>query len=269
MIISNHSVAERNQIVNEYRQLISDLGHIGKKIRQMKSDTDLRREKLENDEIVILRKIDKIIDAYWNWIPEISLSQCPFCNKELCYPFDPVDLKGFWWMDRTQRPFKKPQFCEHFNLILGAVNLNGLPPEGGPFESRPGPDVPYIIPRILEMPTMVAVISSIEMDCGYTAYPIAYYSEIPPVAGSLTQSWARKEYYFTLDNGKSGWDIVSDSYDFDLLPWLKADKISLFQNGRIITKKNDLENHPFMHVKGARRSQSIINDELSFSYDSS
>ncbi len=263
MVISNQAVEERNQIVNEYIQEISDLGDIEDKVDQMilDSDSDSDWQELENDRIVILRKIDEIIDRYWKWIPDIPLSQCPFCNTKLYYPFDPIDLKGFWWMDRTQIGFKKPRSCEHFNLLLGAVNLNNFPPKSGPFESRPGPDVPYVIPRILEMPTMVAVISSIEMHCGYTAYPIAYYSQIPPAAGSLTQTWARKEYYFTLDNGESGWDIVSDSYDFDLLPWLEADKINLFQDERIITKKNDLKEYPFMNVKGSRKSQCIIGDK--------
>lgn len=261
MMISTYSVEERNQIVNEYLQKISDLGDIEKKIDQVMLDSDSRWQELENDRIIMLRKIDKIIDRYWNWVPEILLSQCPFCNTKLYYPFDPIDLKGFWWMDRTQRPMKKPLACEHFNLLLGAVNVNNLPPQGGPYESRPGPDVPYVIPRILEMPSMIAVISSIEMHCGYTAYPIAYYSQIPPVAGSLTQSWARKEYYFTQDNRESGWDIVSDSYDFNLLPWIKADKLNLFQEGQIITKKNDIKDNPLMHVEGTRKSQCIIGDK--------
>jgi len=254
MIISNHSIAERNQIVNEYYQLISNLGELEKKIRQMMSDEDPQWEELENNRIPILRKIDKIIDAYWKWIPEIPLSRCPFCNTELCYTFDPIDLKGFWWVDRTQRPFKKPQSCEHFNLLLGVVNLNNLPLEKSSFQSNPGPDVPYVIPRILEMDTMTAVISSIEMNCGYTAYPIAYYSKIPPLAGSLTQSWARKEYYFTLDNGESGWDIIFDTYDYNLLPWLKKEKIRLLEDDKFITIKDDPKDHPFMHVKGEKSS---------------
>ena len=263
-LLSSESIARRNRIIREHRTLIHEIRGIEKKVRQMLSDSDSRWRELENDRNAILKKVERTVEEYWSWIPTISLSLCPFCNVELRHPFDPVDLNGFWWMDRTRRPGREPKACEHFNLLLGAVNLNGLSPRGGPFEGRPGPDVPYVIPRILEMPTMLAVISSIAMNCGYTAYPVAYYSQISPAGGSLTQTWAEAEYYFTLEDGKTGWNMVSNSYDYDLLPWLKAGKIRWIEGGRLSSVDDDPEDCPFLDVKGMRRPQVIIEDELSY-----
>ncbi len=262
MIITNESITKRDSIIQEHKSLISEMRGIEDEVERMLSDSDSHWMKLEDDRNAILQKVERTIDEYWDWIPMISLSRCPFCDAELCHPFDPVDMNGFWWMDRTQRPCEEPETCGHFNLLLGAVNLNGLPAQGGPFESRPGPDVPYVIPRILEMPTMLAVISSITMHCGYTAYPVAYYSEIPTASGSLTQTWAQSEYYFTLENGTTGWNVVFDSYDFELLPWLQAGKIRWIQGGRLNPEVVNSEACPFLDVKGMRRSQIVIDDEL-------
>ena len=264
MIISAESITRRNSIVREHLTLIREIRGIEDEIERMLSDSDSHWRELENDRHAILKKVERTIDEYWGWIPMISLSRCPFCNAELRHPFDPVDLNGFWWMDRTQRPCEEPETCGHFNLLLGAVNLNGLPPQGGPFECRPGPDVPYVIPRILEMTTMLAVISSIAMHCGYTAYPVAYYSQILPASGSLTQTWAQAEYYFTLENGTTGWNVVFDSYDFDLRPWLQAGKIRWIQGGRLNPEVAKPEACPFLDVKGMRRSQIVIEDELRY-----
>jgi hypothetical protein len=63
------------------------------------------------------------------------------------------------------------------HVLRGAVNFNNLRPVAGRIEVWPGPEVPYVIPRLLEMPGMLAVISHIGMDTGYTVYPIAYSAE--------------------------------------------------------------------------------------------
>jgi len=164
-------------------------------------------------------------------------------------------------MDRTQRPVKEPKSCEHFRLLLGAVNLNGLAPQENLFECRPGPDTPYVIARILQMPSMEAVISSIPMDCGYTAFPIVYFSQEPPENGSLTQSWAQKEYYFTSKEGKRGWNIVDDDNDYDLLPWLKKGKLRWLKDGSLSPKGVDVKLFPFSDLKGKQRPQIIIENE--------
>ncbi len=262
--LSSESIARRNRIIEEHRTLVLEIRSIENDIERMLADSDSRWKEREKERIPFLLKVDRLIDKYWDWIPTVSISRCPLCKAELFRPFDPIDLSGFWWMDRTQRPCEEQSPCSHFNLLLGAVNLNKLPPHSGLFESRPGPDVPYVIPRILEMPTMKAVISSISMHCGYSAYPIVYYSEIPPTGGSLTQTWTQPEYHFTLEDGRTGWNIVHDSYDFDLLPWLKAGKVRWIEGNKLNPEKATPEECPYLDMKGMRKSQVFIDNELRY-----
>jgi len=263
-MISEKSVLKRNKIIEEHRNLIFKIRGIEADVSQMLKDSDSKWRELEKTRNEKLRKVDQLINAYWECIPSIKLSLCPFCNAELRRVFDLIDLNGFWWMDRTQRPALEPESCEHFQLLLGAVNMNGLNPEGGLFESRPGPDVPYVIPRILEMPTIEAVISSIPMKCGYVAYPIAYFSKEPLASGLLTQSWAQKQYRFNTDDGKTGWNIVEDSCDFDLLPWIKSGKVKWVVDGRLNTLSDSPQACPFLELKGMERQQILRHNELSY-----
>jgi hypothetical protein len=223
---------ERQGIIQSHRQLVLQLRDLEKQIEALLAINDPQWRKLESQRSELRKQIEPLIEAYWQWIPQVELSQCPYCQQGLMLPFDAEDLNGFWWMDRTQRPAAQvPQACEHFRLLLGAVNFNGLKPEATLFESHPGPNKPFVIPRILQMPSMLAVISEIPMDCGYTAYPIAYFSKETPAKGSLTQAWARKEYVFTLDDGSKGWDIKSEQEDFDLKAWGASKKLLIYREG--------------------------------------
>jgi hypothetical protein len=54
--------------------------------------------------------------------------------------------------------------CPHFCVLGGAVNYQGLPPLGGNQEVIPGPEIPFVYPRLLALPGVVAVISSLPME---------------------------------------------------------------------------------------------------------
>lgn len=222
---SSTSLRERNHIINEHRKVVLEMRRIEKDIEQLLKVNDPYWKNLEQERNKLYVQIEPLIEKYWNWIAPVVLSRCPFCEQDLLRLFDPVDLNGFWWMDRTQRPRPEPKCCEHFCLLLGALNTNGLPLTETLFECRPGPQAPYVIRRILEMPTMTAVVSSIKMHCGYSVYPIAYFSKIPPKERALTQSWAQKQYNITLKNGRSGWDITDDVYDHGLAFWIGQGKL--------------------------------------------
>ncbi|MGE0268833.1 MAG: hypothetical protein AB7S78_10325 [Candidatus Omnitrophota bacterium] len=221
MSIQPESALERKTILDLHRKLILEIRAIEEEIRRHKSSS----MELENKRSALVKQIEPLVRRYWNWIPDVTLSRCPFCLEKLFRKFDPVDFNGFWWMDRTQRSVQEPDCCEHFCLLSGAVDLNGHSLPATLFECKPGPQKSFVIPRILLMPAMKAVISSIQMECGFTAIPIVYFSEHPPTGRSLAQSWARKEYHFTLEDGKSGWDIVEDDYDFNLDPWVEKGKL--------------------------------------------
>jgi len=220
-MITNVSIQQRNTILEKHRALILNIRGLEAQIKKDKA----RAVELERERSTLLKKIEPLILEYWEWIPAVYVSRCPICHEKLYRRFDPVDLNGFWWMDRTQRPVKEPPCCPHFCLLLGAVDRHGIAFKGTLFECHPGPEQPFVVPRILEMPQMMAVVTFIPMTCGFTAYPVAYFSEQPPQGRNLSQSWARKEYHFTLEDGRKGWDIIEDEYDFDLDPWIEQGKV--------------------------------------------
>ena len=270
---STESITERNRVIDAHRRLILEIRELEPEISKLAAVSDPRWRELEQKRSALLRGIEPLIQEYWNWVPAVRLSRCPFCQKDLARLFDPVDLAGFWWMDRTQRLRPEPECCEHFCLLLGAVNLNGLAPRGGLFECRPGPDMPYVIARILEMPTMTAVVSCIPMQCGYNAYPAVYFSQTPPNKGSLTQSWSRKEYRFTLEDGRSAWDITHEADDYDLTPWITRGKLRWFHEGALSPADasaqaclSGRQAHPFQNVAGKARSQILIDNQLRYVY---
>ena len=220
-MINNASIQQRNTILKEHRDLILKIRAIETQIKKDKA----RAVDLERERSALVKQIEPLLVQYWEWIPSVYLSRCPVCQEKFYRKFDPVDLNGFWWMDRTQRPVQEPPSCPHFCLLTGAVDRHGLSWTPPLFECHPGPEQPFVIPRILEMPDMAAVITFVPMTCGFTAYPVVYFSAHPPKGRGLTQSWAHKEYCFTLEDGRKGWDIVEDEYDFNLEPWIEQGKI--------------------------------------------
>jgi hypothetical protein len=123
------------------------------------------------------KKIDELLIQYFTQLPRYVFGRCPVCNLPLEQVFDPWGLDGFWWQESLSGDCPKPAACEHFRVLTGALNLNGKLPQGGEAESHPGPEVPFLVPKVLELPTMVAVISSLPMENGYSAYPISYFSQ--------------------------------------------------------------------------------------------
>ena len=133
-LTSSESITERNRIIDAHHQLIMEIRRLEPEISKLAAVSDPRWRELEDQRSAKVRQIELLIEEYWDWVPAVRLSRCPFClpvrhagQKDLTCLFDPVDLNGFWWMDRTQRPHPEPKCCEHFCLLLGAERIS-LPP---------------------------------------------------------------------------------------------------------------------------------------------
>ncbi len=204
--------AERDRLLREDRQLAESLA---RGVRQVPPMSESLKEETK-------RRRDLLLKRYFESLPRMPLSRCPWCLEPLVRTFDPWGLQGFWWQLGAHGT--EPEPCPHFRLLLGAVNLNGLPPSAGG-EVAPGPEVPYVIPRILAMPTMIAVIAAQSLENGYTAFPIAYFSEVAPPQGSLTAEWNREDYVYEEAPGRRVWTVRRDPWDFGLGPWVDSGKV--------------------------------------------
>jgi len=182
--------------------------------------TEEEADRILDEVDVILDRLEAILEEYGKVLPRMILSRSPNNGEPYIRSFDPIDLRGFWWMNRTRRTYEEPPLPYDFKLLLGAVNLNDLPPLTGRHVCRLGPAVPYVVPSILIQSKMIAVISSIKMKCGYTAYPIVYFSNVAPEEGSLTQGWGEEICYTA-----KGWTIKDELWDFDLAKWIQKGKL--------------------------------------------
>jgi hypothetical protein len=194
--------------------------------RMEKADTDYRAAMERDDDAAadaLSDESDRLEALYFANLPNVVMGVCPFCAKPLYRGFDPHGLDGPWWVNSAEP--RNPPACPHFCLLRGAVNYQGRPVLGGKFEVHAGPEVPYVIPRILNMKGMIAVIGEVLMTVGYKVYPIAYFAPRRPPAQNLTADWPRKIHRWKTQLGVTGWRFPVDPWDFDLLPWLQNDKV--------------------------------------------
>lgn len=239
----NAEMIERKKILKSYRDTLKDYNHLMNVEEFEKADG-------------FYKLATQLRDEYFRILPVVPMSCCPFDNKPLLRSFDPYGLDGLWWKSSAE-PKEQPT-CPHFCLLRGAVNYNGLPPLAGDFEVNPGPEVPYVLPRVLEYPGMVAVISEIEMKNGYTAYTIAYFSEKKPSASELAAGWARKTYNYTTDLGEPASVTDNELWDFDLKHWLNEGKIMscLHNSDNTMTIFNQPKQFPYLDISG--RKENIV-----------
>ena len=193
----------------------------------------------------------RLSDLYFELLPKVIMSCCPFDDEPLIRTFDPFGLDGLWW-DVDAFP-EEPNPCEHFCVVRGAVNFNNIPAQSGRIEANPGPEVPYIIPRLLNIPGMIAVISQVSMDNGYIAYSVCYFCKERPPKEQLTEDWARSIQSHTTH---------VDPWDFDLLPWLKQGKIKWCppNSDNTFLSAEPVEHCPYIDLPG-KRHRIIVEDD--------
>jgi hypothetical protein len=251
MSVKPWTAAERARILRE-------LGHAKEQGRMAADREDSDAEKAWDEKYAELKA------AYYAGLPRVVMSCCPFDGKPLVRTFDPVGLDGLWWNPDVS-PEEVPT-CPHFCVVGGAVNYQGQPALAGDVNVYPGPEIPFVYPRLLDLPGMVAVISSLPMENGYLAYPIGYFGERRPPAEELVAGWKNEHYYWHDQLGNSGWRVENDKWDFDLRPWLEQGKIRWTAPGSDPTKLVDepWERCPYLDLPGRQKQVSIWRDKCGY-----
>jgi hypothetical protein len=201
----------------------------------------------------------RVLGEYADRLPRIMMSACPFTGEPFKHSFDPWGLDGPWWHMDREVAIDEPAPPETFRVLLGSLAFHGRTPAEARDPVIPGPETPYVVPRLLQLPGMVAVISSLPLETGDIAYPVVYFSteEIPQTR--LHQFWLQQEHWFEVD-GKSGWFIANDIWDFDLEPWVRSGQLRWINpgdpKGRVIDGHNGRA-CPYLGIRGDRFPQSI------------
>lgn len=202
---------------------------------------------------------------YFDGLPRPVLGRCPFCGNLFRHSFDPWGVDGFWWQEDEATETPEPVACPHFGVLQGAVDLAGKPVRGAVrSESFLGPGVPFVIPRVLEKPGVVAVVYAVPMAGGLTAYPITYFAQEPLPPGSFTQPWTRKSYSYADGRGGFGWRVDTDPWDFELEPWIERRKVLWIQRGDGEYRIHSVGDGPcpYAGVEGVRGRQYVQGELL-------
>ncbi len=205
---------------------------------------------------------------YADRLPRVLMGRCPFTGAPLKRCFDPFGLDGPWWgKGRTFKP-DEPKPPATFRVLLGALDLRGRVPSEAIEEVIPGPGVPFVVPRLLELPGMVAVISRLTLATGDLAYPIAYFSQSSIAPEVLHQFWTRPVHWFKTAEGGSGWIIANDIWDFELAPWIEAGKLFWISPGDADAKVHGRDSGvpcPYLGLPGERMQQTLSDGECELS----
>lgn len=159
--------------------------------------------------------------TYFDRLPRVVMSCCPFDGLPLVRTFDPYGFDGPWW--RPDAAPEEPPGCPHFCLLRAAVRSAGIAAKDDSLHV--GPRDPYVIPRILELPGMIAVIGQLEMADGAIVHPIAYFAPRRPPVQQLTAHWPRSVFLYTTALGQHRWRFDDRAEDFALAPWTSRGRV--------------------------------------------
>ncbi len=242
----------REKLLDEFESLYEKAEHSrGMESRKLYEQAERRFE--EAEKLLDLQK--KVEREYFKRLPLIAMSCCPYDNEPLMRTFDPFGLDGPWW--ETHIMPGDPQPCAHFCVLRGALNYSGRRPSAGIKKVHPGPEVPYVIPRLLKIPGMIAVIGRLEMNNGYIAYPIAYFAKKRPPARDLAAEWRNTTgtYWYKNEKGEGEWREETDPWDFNLRPWIERGKVGWCppDSGNTFISTEPPEKCPYLDLPGRKK----------------
>ena len=245
---------ERDKLLLEYIRINEErVSGIRQKTLSSEADSELNRT------------AKKLSAAYFAGLPRIPLSKCPHTGQPLVKAFDPWGVDGFWWQEGEAGSCSEPPAPPTFAVLTGALNLAGKPPLGGKTaDAHVGPPMPFVIPRILDMPDMIAVISCLSMACGYKAYPIAYFTTTKPAPGTLTSTWRRTSYGWVDETGDPATSYPTDPWDFELGPWIDRGKVQWIapDDSTLQLQSGTAAKCPYVGMEGRHMRQIIRADKL-------
>jgi len=208
-----------------------------------------------------LRIAEKAEKEYFDRLPKLTFSRCPFDQKPLVRTFDRFGFDGLWW--RSDATPQELPTCPHFCFSKGAVNFNGRRVRAGDFEAHLGPQAPYVIPQVLSKAGVLAVISQLEMAPGYSACVIAYFAQRRPAAAELASNWPKTFYTYTTGMGAHRWQFENQPWDFELGPWLEQKKIAWCPPGDMSSVvEAPASACPYTNIKGPHQRTVVQRDQV-------
>jgi hypothetical protein len=227
--------------------------------------------------------------AYQQFLVDVRVARCPFCDDIATMSWDPIGLDGAWWCHWFEWRGPRKPICEHFLGLAGAVTLGDEIPHTV-FPVTPGPDVPYVIPTVLcglnsdeillyerdswpelraaapSRPAQVrAVLSRLDVG-GLPAYAVHYYSKPLLETQPAFSTWGSTDHglnFYAVDHDREVAVFEETDLDFDLRPWIEAEMLYWIAPGdETLTLRWSAEDCPYLDLPGSRSLRYISEGEL-------
>ena len=261
----NMSQQQRDEALQEFNRLVIES-------REYRAKYNKRMPRAK--ETKIIEAIEKHRKDYFDALPMMTISRCPFSGLPYRCVFDPWGVDGLWWQ-QSEIVIELPtdETSEHFFLLQGAVNLQGKAPQGGTYPALLGPEIPFVVPHLLEQPDSRMIISSFEMANGYLAMPLVYFAKSPPPENKRIESWRYESFGWEDEKGNHRWSYNTKPYEFDLGPWMERQQIGWIPtmdvesaiNGEIESPRfGSASSYPLKDLQGSTDRQQVTGDRLSF-----
>jgi hypothetical protein len=176
----------------------------------------------DRDDPAVIAQRNVLREEYEAGLPVVPLARCPFTGVVFAHTLDTEGLDGLWWQyDLPIRGYdeRPPTFF----ALTGAVALSGEP-EPAPFDRRPGPEVPYVLARMLLHDDVKAVVSSVPIG-PHTGYAVTYFARpVPPMLQRMND-WGTAIYTYETASAPELWDGVEEEnevLDLDLARWIDS-----------------------------------------------
>jgi hypothetical protein len=221
-----------------YDQLNLQIRAIQLKMKRLRDQGKTPASQLFDELNILRRQEDQVSLDFFRRLPYILISRCPYCDKAIWMKVGLFSLvHEFWYRVDSDGREEVPEAhrCPHLFCVDGALNLNGHSPTDAkaPITTTNktismAAEVPFVKPRVLNLPTMVAVIHNLPVADKYTAYPIVYFAQQQPPQDSYCIGWARIEYVDHHRASPPGVVIIgkrSDAQDYELAKWVQGRKL--------------------------------------------
>lgn len=180
---------------------------------------------------ILSRKLTDCTDHYRERVPLIPISRCPFTGEVVYHSLDLFGIDGLWWRYRAPiRPLET--LPSTFAGLSGALAVEGSP-EPTPFEVRPGPSAPFLIPRIMADPEVTAVVSAVRIG-KHVGYPVCYFTSALGQAIPQCNTWGTDRWVLLDHDGVLQWNEVDEdesAFDFNLEPWVRDKRLLWIAEG--------------------------------------
>jgi hypothetical protein len=202
-------------------------------------------------------------DVYEGTLSGVAVSRCPYTGEVVGLALDVVGLDGPWWnLDAPRRP-PPTMLPATFVGYDGAVRLDPPAPPA-PFPRRPGPEVPTVIPRLLDLEDVTAVCSSLWVGANQ-AWLVAYFARPGTPMPPPPNDWGADQYLGVLPDGSGlPWpvDAGPEVRDPDLGAWVERERLCWIAPGDAdLEVRRGLEGCPYVGVEGDAELVWLVDSE--------